>query len=225
MIAIFDLDHTLISANSSYCFGAFLYQKKKISLFQTIPVIITYGLHKIGLFSLERVHNVAIAWIFKGRSAEEIAELASLFWDIHLVNLLRPKLIEQLELHKTQKFTNVLSSSSPSFLVEPIAKKLGFDRSQSSQYLVDKEGKFVRILVLVNGNEKKNHLEAIVSSSGSKQVFTTAYTDSHLDLPLLLKVNKPVCVNPDSKLRRFAEQYSWEIIEDECSIRSSKRSL
>lgn len=38
------------------------------------------------------------------------------------------------------------------------------------------------------------------------------YTDSHNDLPLLLKVDRPVAVTPDPALRRHAEQHGWEII-------------
>ncbi len=37
----------------------------------------------------------------------------------------------------------------------------------------------------------------------------TAYSDSHLDLPLLLAAGTPVVVNPDRKLRKIAQLNTW----------------
>jgi HAD superfamily hydrolase (TIGR01490 family) len=38
------------------------------------------------------------------------------------------------------------------------------------------------------------------------------YSDSHNDLPLLLRVTDPVAVNPDDTLHRHAEQHGWSVI-------------
>lgn len=190
-----------------------------------MSLVLAYGFHKIGWLSLKNLHQIALKFIFSGRSVDEIAALSESFWDLHLQKLIRPQLLERFHQFQNQGFKTVLSSSSPTFLVTSIARRLGFDESHASQYLVDKEGKFVRILVLVNGEEKKKQLEAILERAANKALLTTAFSDSFLDLPLLLRVDKPVCVNPDKKLRRFAEQYSWEIIEDGCSIQCSQGSL
>ena len=40
---------------------------------------------------------------------------------------------------------------------------------------------------------------------------STAYSDSHSDLPLLEAVGHPVVVNPDRGLRREAERRGWPI--------------
>ncbi len=38
------------------------------------------------------------------------------------------------------------------------------------------------------------------------------YSDSHNDLPLMQKVNYPVAVDPDDKLRSHAQEKGWKII-------------
>ena len=38
------------------------------------------------------------------------------------------------------------------------------------------------------------------------------YSDSHNDLPLMQKVNTPVAVDPDDKLRAHAGEMGWKII-------------
>ena len=38
------------------------------------------------------------------------------------------------------------------------------------------------------------------------------YSDSHNDLPLLLRVTDPVVVDPDATLRAYAENAGWPIL-------------
>ena len=42
---------------------------------------------------------------------------------------------------------------------------------------------------------------------------STAYSDSHTDLPFLEAVGRPVAVNPDRELRRIAEERGWPVLE------------
>ena len=42
---------------------------------------------------------------------------------------------------------------------------------------------------------------------------TVFYSDSINDIPLLLKVNQAIAVNPDDKLRQESNERSWEIID------------
>ena len=42
---------------------------------------------------------------------------------------------------------------------------------------------------------------------------STAYSDSHTDLPFLEAVGHPVAVNPDRALRRIAGERGWPVLE------------
>ena len=42
---------------------------------------------------------------------------------------------------------------------------------------------------------------------------STAYSDSHTDLPFLEAVGHPVAVNPDRRLRRLARERGWPMLE------------
>jgi len=42
---------------------------------------------------------------------------------------------------------------------------------------------------------------------------STAYSDSHTDLPFLEAVGHPVAVNPDRRLRRIASARGWPVLE------------
>jgi phosphoserine phosphatase len=41
---------------------------------------------------------------------------------------------------------------------------------------------------------------------------STAYSDSHTDLPFLEAVGHPVAVNPDRELRRLAADRGWPVL-------------
>ena len=45
------------------------------------------------------------------------------------------------------------------------------------------------------------------------KVETTFYSDSSNDIPLLQRVNHPVATNPDAKLKAFALEKGWPILE------------
>ncbi|WP_455375050.1 HAD family hydrolase, partial [Kaarinaea lacus] len=38
------------------------------------------------------------------------------------------------------------------------------------------------------------------------------YSDSHNDIPLLMKVTHPIAVDPDAELKKHATQRGWKII-------------
>ena len=40
---------------------------------------------------------------------------------------------------------------------------------------------------------------------------STFYSDSYLDLPMLNRIDTPVAVNPDWRLRRHAKKAGWQI--------------
>ena len=53
---------------------------------------------------------------------------------------------------------------------------------------------------------------------------STAYSDSHTDLPFLEAVGNPVVVNPDRELRRIAVERGWPILEfDELAYPAVRR--
>jgi len=45
------------------------------------------------------------------------------------------------------------------------------------------------------------------------KVETTFYSDSSNDIPLLQRVTHPVGTNPDAKLKAFALEKGWQILE------------
>ncbi len=55
------------------------------------------------------------------------------------------------------------------------------------------------------------HRQKAVVAQGFALEDATLYTDGITDLPLLMRVGRPVAVNPDLRLRRVARSRGWPI--------------
>ena len=51
-----------------------------------------------------------------------------------------------------------------------------------------------------------------LEETGNSLAGSWFYSDSHNDLPLLQQVDNPVAVDPDTRLRKVAEEAGWPII-------------
>jgi HAD superfamily hydrolase (TIGR01490 family) len=94
-------------------------------------------------------------------------------------------------------------------IVQAIADDLGFDGALGTVCeVVDGEytGRAIRALHAENKAR-------CVRELGYDLTASTAYSDSHTDLPLLEAVGHPVAVNPDRRLRRIAAGRGWPVLQ------------
>jgi phosphoserine phosphatase len=106
----------------------------------------------------------------------------------------------------------VILSSSPDFLIKPIADKLRVDAWESTSYAVDKDHRFCDISRLMQGADKAVILEEIRQQHGVAPQNVIAYSDSHLDLPFLQAAGRAVAVNPNRKLKAACRLHGWKVI-------------
>ena len=211
-ISAFDLDHTLINDNASYRFGRFLCRKKCLS-FRSLHFIISISLlYRTGLLSIETLHKKAFNRLFLGRSAAEIRAWAILFVQENLENILYLPAIAALRKGQKEGHLAALLSSSPDFLVEPIAAYLEIPIWHATTYAVDKYGNFCHIACLMLGEQKKLLLQSMGKRLGVPVERIYAYSDSYLDLPFLQASGHPVGVHPDRRLRKICKHHRWLII-------------
>ena len=109
----------------------------------------------------------------------------------------------------------LLASATNSVIVNPIAKRLGFENIVATEVEIVNgvySGKFQNTPALGEGKLQKVR-EWMRWNDFSDFKNTTFYSDSINDFPLLSVVNKAVAVNPDNKLREECEKRSWEIVD------------
>lgn len=211
-LSVFDLDKTLISANSSYCFSHYLYTKKVLSRYHLAYALFYRLRFEFFSLSLAEFHHKILGGVLLGISLDEL--------EFHLEGFLKEFLPQHiyyptfsvLRLAQHLGHRTVILSNSPDFIVRPFAEYFEVDLWQATEYKVDKEGRLCKIANLMEGGQKAQSLVKIREEFKIAKENTSAYTDSHHDLPLLLEAGKPCAVNPDPKLLDLAKQRQWRVI-------------
>ncbi len=211
-VHVFDLDHTLLSANSSYRFGAYLYQKGFFSSSLLLKCLRDYACHCYLGMSMQTLHDKIFTYLFKGCLLEEIRCLVHLFLNQSLSSLIYKPAMERLEEAQRRKEKVFILSSSPDFLVQAIAHHLGVSDWKGTTYQVDSEGYFFAVSSVLTGEKKREDIENWADQENFSLCDIIAYSDSYLDLPLLNQVGKAVGVRPDRRLRNICLKKGWEIL-------------
>lgn len=209
---VFDLDHTLVRCNSSFHFGKFLYQQGYISLSSTLFSIANYSSHIFFNTSLSLLHEKIFKTLFIHKDVTLLQKLAKSFTEKWLNNMLYPPALQRLTEAKALNHTILILSSSPDFLVAPIAQHLKIKHWKSTQYEINHEGNFSHVSLVMDAKNKVREFHKSCNRLSIPLSSTIAYSDSHLDIPLLKEAGKAVAVNPNKRLTLASKKFKWEIL-------------
>lgn len=211
-LSVFDLDHTLLKVNCSFRFGFYLYKQNFFSSFKLLSCLAYYIRHKFLGLSICRLHEKVFDNLFKCRKIEDIHRYVQLFLDKEFDSMLYDPTIKRLKKAQSLGHHTLILSSSPDFLVQPIAIRLGVSDWKSSLYESDEAGRLIRISKILEGQGKANYIEEWIGKFQAYSISITAYSDSYLDLPILKIAQKAIGVLPDRRLRKICLKNGWEIL-------------
>lgn len=211
-LCVFDLDHTLVKTNSSYSFGKYLFAEGLLSTVDMLYMGGCYWRHKLLGMSLQDVHHKIFKRFFHGLSISSVSNNVQKFLDIYFSSLVNPIVHDRLISHQQSGDYVFILSSSPDFIVGPIAERFGVSQWEGTSYVVDKDCCLCHIGRLIEGREKALSVSRFAERLGVSRNSIVAYTDSHLDLPMLSVVGKIVGVKPDRYLRKMCKKNEWEIL-------------
>ncbi len=217
-LAIFDLDNTLIAGDSDYLWGQFLVDKKLVDgkVYERENQRF-YDEYKAGTLDILEFLQFSLAPLSQ-HSINELNTLHKEFMQTRIDSIWLPKAEALLEKHRKNNDYLVIITATNHFVTAPIAKKLGVDdiiatmpekidnhyTGKVSGTPCFQEGKVTRLQQWLE-QKKQEQREFNLQES-------YFYSDSFNDLPLLQKVGHPVAVDPDDKLRNYAQQQDWPVI-------------
>ncbi len=212
-IAFFDLDLTLLAANSGK-----LWIRRELALGQlskrtAIKAAIWLARYQLGLGGATLVSR-AISTT-QGMIEADLSARTNSFYDRQVRALFRPGAIEALRVHRATGDRVVLLTASSHFLAERVADELKLDAVLCNRMEVDAKGILTGRTVgpICYGEGKLVHAREEAGRHGVQLADCAFYTDSFSDLPVLEAVGAPVAVNPDPRLRRRARQRGWKIVD------------
>ena len=199
----FDLDKTLITKNS-YEIVLNVLRRRRIISFRK------FLYYKFFLLLRRNIDKKmkTLAMVFKGVDMNRLDKVMKAFIFTEFDQMKNVKAVEELEKHNTRDKKIVLVTTS----FEPIAKhaaRFFHIPEYVATRLEVKNGKYTGD-ILGNINYKEEKVNRLKNYDFNNSF---AYSDHNSDIPLLKKATYRYAVNPNKKLRRYAKNHGWFLLE------------
>jgi putative phosphoserine phosphatase/1-acylglycerol-3-phosphate O-acyltransferase len=211
-IAFYDLDHTILKVNSATHLvneakkrGIMSGKNFRLALWLSI-------LYKLRIGDSTEIIVRMLSWL-KGIREDDIDKLCKDVFSKHLVDNIRPEILETIQEHRANRGGVVLLSSASEPICRQFQVYLNMDDLICSK-LESVDG----ILTgktqgnLVYAREKESRLTLYCNKYGYRRAEAYYYGDSFTDEFVMNVVGFPIAVDPDKKLLRIALKNRWPII-------------
>lgn len=211
--AFFDLDRTLLRRSSALALAGAFREHGVIGRGQLAKAAAWQLLFAARGASAETVRKAAEdgLMILKGFAVADLRSLVAGAMEPVLKPLVYQEALELARGHQERGEPIYIVSATLQEIVEELALELGFDGAIGSTCEIEDGIYTGRSLRAAHGEGKAAALRELAAERGYDLTASTAYTDSHTDLPFLEAVGNPVVVNPDRELRRIAEERDWPV--------------
>jgi HAD superfamily hydrolase (TIGR01490 family) len=212
--AFFDLDRTLLRRSSALALAGSFREYGVISRAQMAKAAFWQLLFVARGASAEAVRKAAEdgLMLLRGFSPGEMRALVAGALEPVLRPLVYREPLDLMHRHRERGEPVYVVSAGLQEIVDALAADLGFDGALGTICEVQDgvyTGRSVRSL---HGEAKADAVRELADQEGLEVTASTAYSDSHSDLPFLEAVGHPVAVNPDRELRRVAQERGWPVL-------------
>lgn len=221
-LALFDLDNTLLDGDSDYLWGEYMcvhglverdsYSKGNEQFHKD---------YREGHLDIHAYLRFALAPLSRFPVAELNTHRASF-----IESEIRPRIssasLALVDQHRQAGDQLIMITATNDFVTRPIADIFGIDillASDAAMHAGQYTGQVSGTPCFQDG--KLTKLSAWLHAQGHEDIETALgtasfYSDSRNDLPLLSRVGRPVCVNPDAVLLTTAQERGWPVIDLSC---------
>ena len=225
--AFFDLDRTLLRRSSALALAGSFREHGMIGRGQLAKAAAWQLLFAARGASAETVRKAAEDGmvVLKGFRVDDLRSLVATAMEPVLKPLVYQEPLHLVSRHRERGEPVYIVSATLHEIVEELARELGFDGAIGSTCEIVDGVYTGRSLRGVHGAGKAAVIRELAETEGLDLSASTAYSDSHTDVPFLEAVGNPVAVNPDKELRRIAEERGWRVLEfSELAYPAARRS-
>lgn len=213
-LAIFDLDNTLIADDSDYLWGQFLVERGVVDrAYYEASNAHFYELYKQGRLDISEFLAFALKPL-ADNEPEQLYRWREQFIEEKIRPILLPAARQLLDKHRAQGHTILVITATNHFVTEPIVALYGIEHliatrpeMRNGRYT----GRYEGTPCFQDGKVKRLE-EWLGNREASALQGSWFYSDSHNDVSLMLRVDNPVAVDPDDKLRAIANERGWPVI-------------
>lgn len=216
VLALFDLDHTLLAVDSDEAWVEFLIEEGILDRAEFERA--NHDL--VARYRAGQATSLEFTYFYMSTLVGHDRATLDAWHARYLERKIRPAISkaarELLGKHRATHDLTVLTTATGRFIVAPIARELGFEHVIATEPEM-KDGRYTgRVSGTPNMREGKvTRLEAWLAARDTELAqFRQSwfYSDSINDLPLLQRVTHPVAVNPDRSLAALAQAKGWPSI-------------
>lgn len=212
-LAIFDLDNTLLAGDSDHVWGQFLsargfvdgehYARENERFYRDYQQG-TLDIHAFLRFALRPLRDLP---------RPRLEMLRAEFMRECIEPIMLPAARDLIAIHDRAGDTLMIITATNAFVTTPIATAFGVPNLIATDP-EERDGIFTGEVAGIPAfrEGKVQRLEAWLAERGQSLTGSSFYSDSHNDLPLLLKVDHPTAVDPDAQLRAQALARGWPIL-------------
>jgi len=212
--AIFDLDGTITQHSTYIPFIWRVARTNPAKLIHVAPILAAAALYRARLMSRAKLKELMLGGVLGGMPMVEVQRYAVEFTDQCMRQALRPGALKRIERHKAAGDYLILATASFEFYAEIFGQRLGFDQVIATKTVRDPQGRITGAIDGENcrGEAKLRRIfEALPALKAQFRV--VAYSDHHVDLPLLRWADCAFAVNPTKSLRQQAPAENFEILD------------
>ncbi|TMG84350.1 MAG: HAD family hydrolase [Betaproteobacteria bacterium] len=213
VLALFDLDHTLLTVDSDEAWVEYLIEAGELdrATFERANHELVARYRAGEATSVEFTHFYLSTLV--GRDTATLAAWHAEYLELKIRPAISEAARQLLDKHRRDRHLMILTTATSRFLTEPIARELGLDNLIATEPELKDERYTGRITGTPNMRDGKViRLEIWLAERGlAIDTFRQSwfYSDSVNDLPLLSRVTHPVAVNPDPPLAALAREKGW----------------
>jgi HAD superfamily hydrolase (TIGR01490 family) len=227
--AFFDLDNTVMEGASVFHLVKGMYRRGFFSTRLILKgVWLQTYFRTVGREKAEHIEDArsAILGFIEGHSVAELQAIGDEVYEESIARRIWPGARALVQWHLEQGQQVWLVTAAPIEVAAVIAARLGITGAlgTTAEHL---DGVYTGRLrgELLHGPVKATAVQALAEEYGLDLGQCYAYSDSSNDLPMLTMVGNPSAVNPDRRLRTYAEEHDWPVREFRTGRRAVRLSL
>lgn len=210
---VFDLDETLIKADSAMIWNEFLVEKGIVDdanfLTEDQRLMALYSQGRLDMDDYLKFAMAPIAHLSLG----EVEKLVNECVDKWIAPKQSRQSIPLLEQLNKQGVDTLIISATVSFIVEAVAQHLGVEQSMGIELVTEDDRYTAKVSGVPSYREGKvTRLEQWLSARDETYSEIHFYTDSINDLPLCERADYAYLVNPCPRLKAIADRPNWTIL-------------
>ena len=212
-LALFDLDNTLLAGDSDYLWSLFLVEQGIVdSKNYERENQRFYDQYLEGCLDIDEFLQFQLKPL-GDHPRIDLERWRAQFIKTKIAPIILPSAVKLIENHRKNGDTPLIITATNRFITGPIANLLGIDHLLATEpEIIDGEYTGAASGTPCFQEGKVTQLNDWLHRHNESLSGSWFYSDSHNDIPLLEIVENPVAVDPDSKLKAFAQQKNWQII-------------